>query len=72
MSLVISIGRRDVYTTDGRFDTSVYEVQTESDGEYIQDIQLECAEDFITLRDALSEYIERNNLIPTNTNTDQQ
>lgn len=72
MSLVISIGRRDVYSTDGRFDTSIYEIQAESDGEYIQDLQLEGAEELLTLRDALSEYIERNNLVPTDTNTEQQ
>lgn len=72
MRAEISINRRDVYSTDGSFDSSLYEVQANIGDEYIQDIQLECAEDLITLRDALSEYIERNNLIPTDTNTEQQ
>lgn len=71
MNTGISIGRRDIYTTDGRLDTTVYEIQSESDGEYIQDIQLECAEDLITLRDALTEFIERNNITSTDSNTIQ-
>lgn len=72
MKAEISISRRDVYSSDGSFDFSLYEVQANIGNEYIQDIQLECAEDLITLRDALSDYIERNNLIPTDTNTEQQ
>lgn len=68
----ISISRRDVYTISGRFDTSLYEIQSNLDDELIQDMQLECVEDLIALRDALSEFIERNNLIPTDTNTEQQ
>lgn len=40
MSLTVSIARRDIYTADGRFDTSLYEIQTNSDGEFIQDLQL--------------------------------
>lgn len=72
MRAEISISRRDAYSTDGGFDTSLYEVQANIGNEYIQDIQLECAEDLITLRDALTEYIERNNLTPTDTNSEQQ
>lgn len=72
MRAVISINRRDVYTPGGSYDTSLYEVQANLDDEYIQDIQLEHAEDLITLRDALTEYIERNNITPTDTNTEQQ
>lgn len=72
MRAEISINRRDVYSTDGGLDTSLYEVQANIGNEYIQDIQLECAEDLITLRDALSEYIERNNITTTDTNTEQQ
>lgn len=72
MKAEISISRRDVYTTDGSFDTSLYEIQVESNGEYIQDLQLEGAAELLNLRNALSEYIERNNLIPTDTNTEQQ
>lgn len=72
MKAEISISRRDVYSSDGSFDSSLYEVQANIGNEYIQDIQLECAEDLLTLRDALSDYIERNNLIPTDTNTEQQ
>lgn len=65
MRAEFSINRRDVYTTGGSFDSSLYEVQANIDNEYIQDIQLECAEDLITLRDALTEYIERNNITST-------
>lgn len=68
----ISISRRDVYTPGGSYDTTLYEVQANLDDEYIQDIQLEHAEDLITLRDALTEYIERNNITTTDTNTEQQ
>lgn len=68
MSLEISIGRRDVYTTAGAFDTSLYEIQTNSGGEFIQDLQLESAEELLALRDALSEFISRNNLTTTQTN----
>lgn len=72
MRAEISINRRDVYSTAGSFDTSLYEVQANIGDEYIQDIQLEHAEDLITLRDALTEYIERNNITTTDTNTEQQ
>lgn len=72
MRAVISINRRDVYTPGGSYDTSLYEVQANIGDEYIQDIQLECAEDLINLRDALAEYIERNNITTTDTNTEQQ
>lgn len=65
MSLTISIGRRDIYTTAGVLDTSLYEIQADSDGEIIQDLQLEGAEELLVLRDALAEYIERNNITPT-------
>lgn len=72
MRAEISINRRDVYSTDGSFDSSLYEVQANIGDEYIQDIQLEHAEDLITLRDALAEYIDRNNIAATDTNTEQQ
>lgn len=72
MRAVISINRRDVYTPGGSYDTSLYEVQANIGDEYIQDIQLEHAEDLISLRDALAEYIERNNITTTDTNTEQQ
>lgn len=72
MRAEIAINRRDVYSTDGSFDYSLYEVQANIGDEYIQDIQLECAEDLITLRDAITEYIERNNITTTKTNTEQQ
>lgn len=71
MRAEISINRRDVYSTDGSFDTSLYEIQANIGNEYIQDIQLEEAGDLITLRDALSEYIERNILKHNNPNTEQ-
>lgn len=71
MRAEISINRRDVYSTDGNFDSSLYEVQANIGNEYIQDIQLEEAGDLITLRDALSEYIERNILKHNNPNTEQ-
>lgn len=71
MSLTISIGRRDEYTTDGRFDTSVYEIQANEDGEFIQDMQLSSAEELVILRNALTHYIESNNLTPNEpTNTE--
>lgn len=70
MKAEISISRRDVYSSDGSFDSSLYEVQANIGNEYIQDIQLECAEDLITLRDALTEFIERNNLTPTPANNE--
>lgn len=60
MSLTVSIARRDVYTSDGKFDTSLYEIQTDSDGEFIQDLQLESAAELVTLRDALSHFIDNN------------
>ena len=47
MSLTVSIARRDIYTADGRFDTSLYEIQTNSDGEFIQDLQLESAAELV-------------------------
>lgn len=71
MRAEFSINRRDVYTSSGHFDTTLYEIQANIDKEYLQDIQLECAEDLITLRDALSEFIERNNITPTDTNTEK-
>lgn len=60
MSLTVSISRRDVYTSDGKFDTSLYEIQTDSDGEFIQDLQLESAAELVALRDALSHFIDNN------------
>lgn len=72
MKAEISINRRDVYAPDGSFDTTLYEVSANIGNEYIQDIQLEHAEDLITLRDALAEYIERNQLSTSNANTEQQ
>ena len=68
----ISINRRDVYSSDGSFDTTLYEISANIGNEYIQNIQLEHAEDLITLRDSLSEYIERNNITPTYTKTELQ
>lgn len=72
MRAEISISRRYVYAPDGGFDTTLYEVSANIGNEYIQDIQLEHAEDLIILRDALAEYIERNNITTTDTNTEQQ
>lgn len=60
MSLTVSIARRDVYTSDGKFDTSLYEIQADSDGEFIQDLQLETAAELVALRDALSHFIDNN------------
>ena len=60
MSLEVSISRRDVYTADGTFDTSVYEIQANEDGEFIQDLQLETAAELVALRDALSHFIDNN------------
>lgn len=60
MSLTVSISRRDVYTSDGNFDTSLYEIQTDTDGEFFQDLQLESAEELVALRDALSHFINNN------------
>lgn len=72
MSLTVSIARRDVYTTAGTFDTSLYEIQADSDGEIIRDLELEGAEELLILRDALSEYIKRNNIISSEHNSAQQ
>lgn len=69
MSLTVSIARRDVYTSDGKFDTSVYEVQTNSDEEFIQDLQLETAAELVALRDALSHFIDNNIFNPSETPT---
>lgn len=62
MSLEISIARRDIYSTAGEFDTTLYEIQANADGEFIQDMQLESVADLVNLRDCLSHYIETNNL----------
>ena len=71
MRAEISIKRCDVYTDVGNFDTSLYEIQANLGNDYIQDLQLEHPEDLICLRDALSEYITRNNLTTTE-NTPEQ
>lgn len=71
MRAEISITRRDVYTVSGSLDVSLYEVRANLNDEYIQDLRLDRADDLISLRDALSEYIERNNLTPTETNPTQ-
>lgn len=71
MNAEISVARRDVYTSAGMLDTTLYEVQAAIDGELIQDIQFEHPEDLIALRDILTEYIERNNLVPQGPITEQ-
>lgn len=70
MSIEISVARRDVYTTDGSPDTTLYEIQANA-GDFIQDMQFETAADLVTLRDALSHYINKNNLYPTQSDTIQ-
>lgn len=60
MSLEVSIARRDIYTTDGTFDTSVIDIQVNTDEEFYQDLQFERPEHLVALRDALSDYIDRN------------
>lgn len=69
MSLTVSIARRDVYTSDGKFDTSLYDIQTNSDGEFIQDLQLDTAAELVALRDALTHFID-NNILQSETPTD--
>lgn len=71
MSLTISIARRDIYTTAGVLDTSLYEIQAESDGEFIQDLQLDGVAELLLLRDALAEFIERNNITSPSDNVRQ-
>ena len=68
MSAVISIARRDVFTVDGQIDTTLYEVQVEWDGAFIQDLQLESADELIALRDALSAFIAGNSLTSSTIN----
>lgn len=63
MSLEISIAWRDVYTTDGQLDTTFYEIHTEEDEEYAQEIHFDSPAALVTLRDALSAYIDSNNLL---------
>lgn len=62
MSIEISIARREVYTTNGSFATSVYEIQANENDEIIQELQLDSAAELLCLRDALSHYIDTNNL----------
>lgn len=65
MSTTVSIARLDVFTVDGSHDTTLYEVRVDQDGEFLQDLQLETAEELVTLRDTLTAYINRNNLDPS-------
>lgn len=62
MSTTIAISRLEVYTGDGIHDTTLFEVRVEEDQEFLQDIQLSSAKELITLRDALTSYINDNNL----------
>lgn len=64
MSLTVSIARRDIYTTAGEYDTTLYEIQTNTDDEFIQDLQLESVDDLLTLRTAIDHFINTNNLNP--------
>ena len=64
MSCTVSVSRKDIYTGSGEFDATVFEIQVEEGGEFVQDLQLEDASELITLRNALSDYISKNNLEP--------
>ncbi len=71
MNTTFSIASFDVYTSDGQFDSTLYEVRIIEDGEYSQDIQLESPAELIALRDAVSNFIDRNNITPTESNPTQ-
>lgn len=60
MSVEISIARREIYTTAGSFDTSVYEIQASEDPEHNQTLSFDDPDDLIRLRDILSHYIKNN------------
>ena len=58
MSLSISIATRDIFTTNGEFDTRIFELQTESDDLLFQRIALESIDDLIAVRNAISAFID--------------
>ena len=71
MSMDISISLRTVYETDGSFGDTFYEVEATED-EFIQNLQISRAADLVVLRDALSDFIDRNGLQPLTPNPAQQ
>lgn len=66
MSITISIARRDTYTYAGEYDTSLYEIQIDDNGQFVQDIQLETSDDLVRLRNIIDGYIKNNNLDQSN------
>lgn len=73
MNTDISIIRRDNFDKDGNFEASAYELQVESDGgEFLQTLLLDDPGELIGLRDAISHYLNRYDLIPSTDNTTEQ
>lgn len=62
MNAEISIARRDIYTSGGEFDTSLFEMRIAEDDDVIQLLCLDDAHSIVPLRDVLNHYIEANNL----------
>ena len=62
MNAEISIARRDIYTSEGEFDTSLFEMRIAEDDDVIQLLCLDDARSIVHLRDVLNHYIEANNL----------
>lgn len=61
MRATFSISRRDIFTTSGELDTTLYELRAEIDETFSQDIQLEHIDDLVALRDAIDNYLQINN-----------
>lgn len=61
----VAISRFSEYGQDGQLDGTLVEIRvTENDGEFMQAITLDDVSELVTLRDALSAYINDNNLEP--------
>lgn len=62
MSCTVSIAKHDIFTTEGELESTLYGIQLEEDGEFVQDMQLQEFSELVVLRDALTTYINNNNL----------
>lgn len=55
----VSIAIRELYTTAGEYDTQLYAIQATTDDDFMEEMELESIDDMVTLRDALTAFINR-------------
>lgn len=60
MRATVSISRRDIFTTSGELDTTIYEIMAETDVS-LSRIEIENIDDLVTIREAIDNYLQINN-----------